>query len=146
MPFENTLKHTLAHFRLIGGVCGVEFAAGDELRNQRGNVVMICARAAEKQAGFVVLKNIAGDELTQLQLAHRSGKIQLAVELKIRRNIGKQLVHFGKAECFQHFAAFFNGVGNIASHVVEYFLYKYKILMNRNFVRFEKKLIQGKNA
>jgi len=29
---------------------------------------------------------------------------------------------------------------------VEYFLYKYKILMNRNFARFEKKLIQGKNA
>ena len=47
---------------------------------------------------------------------------------------------------FKHFAAFFNGVGNIASHVVEYFLYKYKILMNRNFARFEKKLIQGKNA
>ncbi len=70
LPFKDRLQHALAHLRLVRRISGIEFAAGCKLRHGCGDVMVVCARAAEDGKRRVILLHERRKEPAHAHLAH----------------------------------------------------------------------------
>ena len=116
LELEDRLQGPLADFRLVGGVGGVEFAAGDQLVDHRRDEVVVGAAAEERGVGC--RGGIAAGEPAQLpqQVAlgqGRAGRCSGRVEADRGGDFAEELLHRGDPDRRQHLADILLGMGNV---------------------------------
>jgi hypothetical protein len=104
LVLEDRLQDALAELRLIRRVRGQELAALEDGVDDRGNVVVVDARAEERELASRV--DVAGGELREvgdeLRLGQRRVEIEFPFEAHAPRQVGEQVGHGFDADRIEH--------------------------------------------
>ncbi len=118
LVLEDRLQRSLADFRLVRGIGGVELRAGHHEVHDAGNEVVIRARAQETGGAPAVgvPPRKAVQLLQDLLLGHCGEQIEPG-ETVLLGNVAKQVADRADADCFEHPGAVGLGIGNEAHRV-----------------------------
>ena len=111
LVLEDRLQHALAHLRLVRRVGGQELAAREHDVGDGRDVVVVDARAEERElrARVDVPRGELLDVARELGLAERGREVERAVEAHGRRDLLEELLHRGHPDRREHLLAV--GVG-----------------------------------
>ena len=117
LVLEDRLQNTLAEFRLIGRIGGVEFAALEDVVDRRRNEVSVASRPQERRdiLETSIALSKSADFPAKFQLTQSVGKIQPG-KPDIGGNDIEQFFQAVNADRLEHLSTVLVGVGN-ESHV-----------------------------
>ena len=119
LKLENGLERPLAHLRLVGSIGAEEFAPGTQAVDDRRNEVIVGSPAEE---GQIIREGVHPPDLRkmpdELQLRHRSRKVERLAEPNGVREAAEQFIHRGDADRGHHFPAVFFTQRNITHRII----------------------------
>ena len=115
LVFEDGLEGALAGLGLVGGVGGVEFAAGGEVIDDGGDEVVVsaCAEEAGWSLGPLVRGGEGMERWVRRDLGERGGDVERAVQAEGGGHLVEELVEGVEADGVEHFARIGGGVEQV---------------------------------
>ncbi len=112
LPLKDIAKRTLRNLALVRSISCQEFGTGGDIRDHRGNVMIISSLPHEHLEAGVLLSEFI-KEITNFLLAESIWKFVFLIIDEICRHIGVQVVQAPDAYPLQHFTDVISGMGEI---------------------------------